>query len=107
MTAAVIKFDPLANAVWPAAQDDHFFAVGWGGLALGLAKGRGLICRVHIRCLCIKFRGASINPFELGHNTQSRARIAHSRFTLTRQGRKPRVGKAHHFQMAQAICVRW
>ena len=39
MNAAVVKFDTLADTVWTAAENHHFFTVGRTGFAFFFVSG--------------------------------------------------------------------
>ena len=107
MTAAVIKLDPLANAVWPAAQDHHFLALAWARLAFHIAHGRGLVGGIHIGRLGLEFGGTCVDAFEYGRDAQVLARAAHIALGAAGQLGQARIGKAHHFQFAQPVFCDW
>ena len=105
MTAAIVEFDPLTDAIWPTPQDHHFFLVRGPCFAFYIAKSRRLIGRIHIRGLRFKFSRTGVNPLEHGLHTHAVARFAHIGFAKPGQSRQSSVGKAHHFQCAQTVCV--
>ena len=55
VNTAVVKFNPLADAVWSAAQDNHLLLFGHPALVVRLVGG------VIIRLIHLKFPGAGIN----------------------------------------------
>ena len=57
MTAAVVKFDPLANAIRPATQDEHFLVVR------GLALTVPIVAGVHVGSHCLKLGSAGVHTF--------------------------------------------
>ncbi len=98
MDTAIVKFDPLADAVWPAAQDDHFLAVGDVCLAFRLVQAIAFIAGIHIRGRAGKFACTGVDPLIDRADIQRMARLGHSRFFLTRQLRQTHVGKAQLFK---------
>src|SRR5581483_1475497 len=55
MAAAVIEFDALSDAVWPASQDEHLLSVGRRRLILFFIR------RVQVRRVTFELRGAGIH----------------------------------------------
>ena len=68
VAAAIVKLDPLADPVRPAAQNDDLFGVRWASLAFGIAVGLSLIRGIHIGRLRLEFGGAGVDPLEDGGN---------------------------------------
>ncbi len=63
MHAAVVKFNPLADAVGTASQDDHLFFVTDPGFAFGFIGG------IIIRGDSPEFRGTGVHQFVHRHDT--------------------------------------
>ena len=63
VNAAVVELDPLADAVRPAAEDDHLAAVGRLRLAFRRAAlpRRALVGRVHVRGAGVELGGAGVD----------------------------------------------
>ena len=107
MAAAVVKFDTLADAVWPATQDDHFVAVRGTCLAFYVAHHWGFVGGVHVWRLRLKLGGTGVDAFETGLNAKVAACAAYVVFRAARQVAKARVGKAHHLEVADAFLGHW
>ena len=107
MTTAIVKLDPLTDTIRTAPQDHNFFLVRWPRLALHIAKGRGLIRRIHIGCLRLKLGSTRVDSLEHSVHTDAKACPAHIRLTKPGQRRQSSIGKAHHFQGPQTLCVFW
>ena len=135
MDAAVIELDALPDAVWPAAEDDDLAAVAGRGLALRLAKGRGLVGRIHVGRDCFELGGAAVDALEDGVDAKLAAqradfcgaggpchrdeRVVEQARTLGlgfahpachtdrthRQRGEALVGETHRFQTAQACGI--
>ena len=64
MHAAVVKFNTLANSVWPAAQDHDLFIASGFGFALVFVSG------IHVGRVSRKFSSAGVHPFVNRANIQ-------------------------------------
>ena len=103
MAAAIIELDALADAVWTATQDDHFFAVRRPCLAFDVAHDGALVGRVHVGGLCFEFGSTSVDAFEDRVYAHGMADVANLRFGMLDQFGKAGVGEAHHFEVAHAL----
>ena len=61
MHAAIVEFDPLADAVGATAEDDHFAPVAGLGLAFAIARAP-LVTAIEIGGARGEFGGAGVNP---------------------------------------------
>ena len=100
MDAAIIEFDPLADTVRPAAQDDDFLPSGGPAFAYGRAEP-AFIGGIHIRRLRCEFRRAGINPLIDRHHAKLDAECGHISFGAAGEHCQPLIGKAHGLDAAQ------
>ena len=69
MYATIVKLNALADAVWAAAKNDHFFPLG--GLCLAFRRFvKPFVRGVHIRCVAFKFCRARVDAFVDGVNVK-------------------------------------
>ena len=102
MAAAIVKLDPLTNPVRAAAQDHDLFGIRRAGFTFHIAHRGGFVGGIHIGCLRLKLGGAGVDPFEHGRDAEIAARAADLGLIPAGQFGKAGIGKAHHFQLAQA-----
>ena len=105
MAAAIIKLDALADAVWATAKDNHLFRIRRPRFAFHIAHRGGLVGGIHIGGLRFEFGGTGVDAFEGCDHAQIAPRAADLRLFTAGQGGKAGIGKAHHLQFAQAICI--
>ena len=103
MAAAIIELDPLPDAVRPTAEDDNLGGVARLRFAIGGAKTRRFIGRIHIRRLGSEFAGAGINALEHRADPQGTAFGGDLRFQLAGQIGDAGIGKTHGLQTAKAV----
>ena len=77
MDAAIVKLDPLPNAVRATTKDDNLIAVRRLCLTFRRSKDRRFIGRIHIRRLRLELRRAGIYPLEHGAHAQLVTGLAH------------------------------
>ena len=102
MAAAIVELDALADAVRPAAEDDHLLAVA--GLRLvGERAGEGhLVGRVEIGGRRGELGGAGVDPLEDRDGRRAAARSAATSASLVAGERgEARVGEALRLQPAE------
>jgi len=102
VAAAVIKFDTLADAIWPAAQDHDFLSITGPRFTFHFAHHRGLIGGVHVRCLGLKFGSTGVDAFERGCDPKVVTRAAHLALIAPCEGREAGVREAEHLERAKA-----
>ena len=101
MAAAVVKFNSLANAVWPAAENDHFLFLRGRRFVLFLVRG------VKIWRVALEFSGAGIDA--LIYRSQFIFLAEMANLLLCAFSIQPpdacqaSVGKAHAFGIAQHL----
>ena len=100
MDAAIIEFNALADAVWPATQDDDFLPRGGAAFANGRAEP-AFIGGIHIRRLRCEFGSAGINPLIDGHHAKLDAECGHFGFGAAGEHCQPLIGKAHGLDVTQ------
>ena len=107
MDTAIVEFDPLADPVRTAAQDDDLLAVGDLGLAFRLGQAVAFIAGVHIGRFAGEFCGAGVDALIDRAHVQIVAQGEDGAFLLAGQFRQSRVGEAHFLQPQQALTILW
>ena len=108
VAAAVVELDALADAVGPAAQDDHLVALrrAWPRRRAGhrLAVLRqdqpALVGRIHVGGGRGELGGAGVDALEHRPHAQRDAPLAHLRLGQLRQLGETRVREAHRLSAA-------
>ena len=100
MHAAIIEFNTLADAVWPATQNDDFLPRCRAAFADWNAK-TAFIGRIHIGRFRSEFGSASINALIGGRDTKLGAQSRHIGFAASGEVREALIGKAHGLNAAQ------
>ncbi len=85
MDAAIVELDALADAVGPAAQDDHLLALGRVGFALGRADAVALVAGIHVGRARGEFAGAGVDALEHRADVEDLAAERHLGRCLARQ----------------------
>src|SRR5471032_2451804 len=107
MAAAIVELDTLPDAIWPAAQDHHFFLVRGSGLIRRLACERRLVGRIHIRGGRGELGSAGVDALEDRPHAERvaflRYRFGSGRCELSEAG----VGKSHGLEPAERAGRSW
>ena len=103
MTATIVKLDPLADPVGAAAKDDDLFGSRRAAFAFHVAHRRNFVGGIHVGRLGFEFGGAGVDTLEHCMHAARQTRLADLDLSFAGQGRQTRIGKAHHFQLAQAL----
>ena len=101
MTAAVIKFNALADPVGSTPKNHNFFTVAWARFAFYFAHHRGFIGRIHIGSLRFKLSCTGVDTLKHCRYPVLVPRMPHIRLTPVCKGCKACIGKAQHFERAQ------
>ena len=105
VTAAIVEFDALPDAVRPTTENDDFLFVRRRRLAGGLARERPLVGRIHVGRGRREFRRAGVDALE--HRTHAE-RLSQARDVLLRlvgERREPQVREAVGLQHPQIVGV--
>ena len=99
MTAAVIEFNSLPDAVRTAAQDDDFFLGRWRRFVLFFVSG------VEVGRVAFEFGSAGIHSFVNGLDAELLALVANLFLSAsaveTPDASEPSIGKSHPLRVAQ------
>ena len=95
MHAAIVELDALADPIRPAAEDDHLVAIARPGFAFAGAVGLArLVSRIEIRCLCLEFAGAGVDPLEARPHAEGAPRRRRAGLVGPGELAEPRVREA-------------
>ncbi len=102
MHAAIIELDALADAVRPAAQDEHFLRIRRLRFAFGRRHPVAFVAAIHIGRLRGELGGAGVDALEHRAHFQRMACLAHFQFVGAGQRGQLLIREAQRFQMLQA-----
>ncbi len=106
MDAAIVEFDPLADPVGTAAQDDDLGAVG----GVGFAQGRTVTAlerRVHVGCLGCELGRAGVDTLVNRDHAERVARGGDGGLSCFSDLGEPLVRETQGFQPTQCACFCW
>ncbi len=101
VAAAIVELDALADAVWAAAEDDHFFAIRELGLVAVIAGKADFVGRVHVGGGRGELGRAGIDALEDRLDLQLVAGFAHLVFGAAGEVGQACIGKAHGLEHAE------
>ena len=101
VAAAVVELDALADAVRPAAEDDHLLLVGGRGLAGRGAGERRLVGRIHVGGGRGELGRAGVDALEHRPHAERAAALRHLVGRQPGELAEARVGEAHRLEPPQ------
>ena len=105
MTAAIIKFDSLTNAVWSTTKDDNLVFVAWPSFAFHIAHHWAFICGIHIGRLRFEFGSTGINTFKDRCDTECLARPSDCGLFCVGEFGKARIGEPEHLERTHPFSI--
>ena len=97
VAAAIVEFDPLADAVRATAKDDDLFGLGGAGFAFHVAHRGVFIGGIHVGGLGLELGGAGVDALEHGGDAKVAAGAADLRLIPAGQDGKAGAPDAAEF----------